>query len=173
MRSNKRYTNTTFTKRVDHAQGPREPVPARAEPAICTSCGAVYAGRRWRQASAHQRLQQLTTPRFFAKTTCPACLQAEVGLPRGYVYLRGSYLTAHRREIEQLLRNEADRAAEDNPLARILGWEREDREGLVVTTTTEHLAQRLGHALEKAMGGEVRYRFSHENKLARVTWRRD
>jgi hypothetical protein len=43
----------------------------------------------------------------------------------------------------------------------------------MLSTTTEHLAQRLGHALEKAFDGKVDYDFSHENKLARVTWRRD
>jgi hypothetical protein len=44
---------------------------------------------------------------------------------------------------------------------------------ITITTTTEHLAERLGQALEKAFGGKVRYDFSHENKLARVYWRRD
>jgi hypothetical protein len=73
----------------------------------------------------------------------------------------------------QLLVNESRRTAEDNPLARIMGWERAIRDELTLTTTTEHLAQRLGHAVEKAFGGEVRYDFSHENKVARVDWRRD
>ena len=44
---------------------------------------------------------------------------------------------------------------------------------LTVTTTTEHLAQRLGHAVEKAFGGEVEYHFSHENKVTRVSWQRE
>ena len=44
---------------------------------------------------------------------------------------------------------------------------------LVLSTTTEHLAQRLGPALEKAYDGQLEYDFSHENKLARVTWQRD
>jgi len=35
------------------------------------------------------------------------------------------------------------------------------------------LAQRLGHALEKAFGGSADYDFSHENKLARVNWQRN
>jgi hypothetical protein len=48
-----------------------------------------------------------------------------------------------------------------------------DGHKLTVSTTTEHLAQRLGQALEKAFDGSVHYDFSHENKLARVTWRRD
>ena len=79
----------------------------------------------------------------------------------------------HQDEIESLLRNEAERAAEDNALARILEWKRGDGHKLTVTTTTEHLAQRLGHALEKAFCGEVQYDFSHENKLARVSWQRE
>jgi len=70
------------------------------------------------------------------------------------------------------LRNEAERGAQDNPLARIMAWESAEDE-LVISTTTEHLAQRLGHALEKAFDGLVRYDFSHENKLARVYWERD
>jgi hypothetical protein len=72
----------------------------------------------------------------------------------------------------RLLKNEADRAAADNPLGKIMSCETGDT-GLNVTTTTEHLAERLGQALEKAYGGNVRYDFSHENKLARVYWNRD
>ena len=87
------------------------------------------------------------------------------------IYLKGEFLGKHRDEIERLLSNEAERDGEDNPLARIMGWEDTDDQ-LVVKTTTEHLAQRLGHALEKAFHGEVRYDFSHENKLARVYWER-
>ncbi|NBO65264.1 MAG: ATPase, partial [Acidobacteria bacterium] len=61
----------------------------------------------------------------------------------------------------------------DNPLGRIMALERDEDGDIIVQTTTEHLAQRLGHALEKAYDGEIRYDFSHENKLAHVWWRRD
>jgi hypothetical protein len=87
--------------------------------------------------------------------------------------LDGAFFDAHHEEVEQLLRNESERAAEDNPLARIMEWKRGDGHKLTVSTTTEHLAQRLGHALEKAFGGRAKYDFSHENKLARVNWQRD
>jgi hypothetical protein len=51
---------------------------------------------------------------------------------------------------------------------------KENKDGkLTLSTTTEHLAQRLGHALEKAFSGKVEYDFSHENKLARVHWQRN
>jgi len=69
--------------------------------------------------------------------------------------------------------NEAKRAGQDNPLARILKLQESDGHKLTVATTTEHLAQRLGHAVEKAFGGQVRYNFSHENKIARVSWHRN
>ncbi len=106
-------------------------------------------------------------------TVCPACKQIRNGEPRGFVYLDGAFLDAHHDEIEQLLRNEAHRAAQDNPLGRVMDWKRGEGRKLTVSTTTEHLAQRLGHAVEKAFGGNVHYDFSHENKLARVSWRRD
>ena len=172
--SSRRYTNATFTKRVDHEagrhRGPRSP----AEPLACTQCGAEYRRRRWVRAGTPATVKSGRAasgpPR---PTICPACAQTSAGVPSGYVHLHGTFFAAHRDEIEQLLVNESRRTAEDNPLARIMGWERAIRDELTLTTTTEHLAQRLGHAVEKAFGGEVRYDFSHENKVARVDWRRD
>jgi hypothetical protein len=52
-------------------------------------------------------------------------------------------------------------------------WETDKKGRPAFATTTEHSAERLGHALEKAFKGKVRYDFSHENKLAHVYWRRD
>lgn len=106
-------------------------------------------------------------------TICPACEQMRAGVPNGFVYVYGNFFATHCDEVEQLLRNEAARAGEDNPLARIMEWERSDIDTLVLSTSTEHLAKRLGQALEKAFSGQVHYDFSHENKLARVRWHRD
>ena len=172
MRSNKRYTNTTFTKRVDHEAGRHRPARAQSEPAACAACGAVYTKRRW---VARDAVTESTVPKHWrpARTTlCPACKTKKQGVPSGYLHASGTFFVAHREEVEHLLRNEAARAAEDNPLARVIEWKSKGKK-LTLTTTTEHLAQRLGHALEKAFDGEVEYDFSHENKLARVTWRRD
>ena len=172
-RSNKRFTNTTFTKRVDHEAGRHHTKRAAKEPAVCKSCGAVYAGRRWTAANAVRDTREPKHWRPAKVTTCPACIQAKGGVPSGFVYIEGAFVAAHRDEIENLLRNEAERAAEDNPLAQIMLWKENGDGKLMLTTTTEHLAQRLGHAFEKAFDGKVNYDFSHENKLARVTWRRD
>jgi hypothetical protein len=173
MHSKKPYTNATFTKRVDHEAGRHRPSRAMSEPKVCEDCGAVYANRRWTVAntgSGNEKHKHWRPPEM---TVCPACAQQRTGEPRGFVYLDGAFFVAHHEEIEQLLRNEAERAAEDNPLARVMELKRNDGHKLTVATTTEHLAQRLGHALEKAFGGRAHYDFSHENKLARVNWQRE
>ncbi len=173
MPAKREYTNATFTKRVDHEAGRHRPARAIHEPAVCEDCGAVYANRRWTATHSISETEKHKHWRPSQVTVCPACAQQRTGEPRGFVYLDGVFFAAHHEEIEQLLRNEADRAAEDNPLGRIMEWKRGERHKLTVSTTTEHLAQRLGHALEKAFGGTTHYDFSHENKLARVNWQRN
>ncbi len=170
MRSKKPFTNANFTKRVDYEAGRHRPPRAIKEPAICGDCGAVYMNRRWTTADSFVGKKN----RRSVKTIlCPACKQKRAGEPRGFVFLDGAFFVEHQKQIKQLLRNEAERAGEDNPLARILECKEGEEHQLTVSTTTEHLAQRLGHSLEKAFGGSVHYDFSHENKLARVSWRRE
>lgn len=172
--SNKRpYTNVTFTKRVDHEAGRHRPPRAGSEPAVCELCGAVYSNRRWTLAGADHGAHEPRHWRPARFTTCPACKQEQSGVPCGYVIVEGAFVGPHRDEIERLLRNEEKRTAEDNPTARIMSLKENGAARLVLSTTTEHLAQRLGHALEKAYAGSVKYDFSHENKLTRVTWHRD
>jgi len=174
MRSGKRYSNVTFSKRVDHDKGEHRTRRAPVEPARCAVCGAVYSERRWRAAGATKtaadKHKHWHPP---ALVVCPGCKKKQEGPPAGFVYVSGDFLTSHQEEIKRLLETEAGRAVVDNPLAQIMGGETDESGRFVVTTTTEHLAKRLGQALEKAYGGEIRYDFSHENKLARVYWRRD
>lgn len=173
MPTKRKYSNATFTKRVDHEAGRHRPSRAMSEPAVCEDCGAEYAKRRWTEGSSDSLAQQHEHWRPQQMTLCPACAQIRSGEPRGFVYLDGAFFESHDQEIRWLLLNESERAAVDNPLARIMEWRRGEGHKLTVTTTTEHLAQRLGHALEKAFGGHVAYDFSHENKLARVKWQRE
>jgi hypothetical protein len=173
MPNKKSPTNVTFRKRVDHQAGrtlgPRVP----GEPQVCRECRSVYLNRRWRALEVTSGKEK---PEFWQAvqiTICPACKQQHTHIPQGFVYVYGDFFATHCDEIEQLLRNEAARAADDNPLARIMEWERSDIDTLALATTTELLAKRLGRALEKAFSGKVHYDFSHENKLARVRWHRD
>jgi NMD protein affecting ribosome stability and mRNA decay len=171
MRTSKRWTNVTFTKRVDREAGQHRGPAAVPGPRICERCGAVYSKRRWTVSStlSPRRLRTIAAP---DATLCPACRLIAEGRFGGEVRVSGAFVADHGDEVERLIRNEAARAAEDNPLARIVRFDR-SRAGFTVRTTTEHLAKRLGQALRKAFDGTVRYRFSHENKFAHVTWSRD
>lgn len=173
MHNRKRYTNQTFTKHVDDEEGCHRTRRSLPEPAVCEVCGDVYSDRRWskpddkRQDVKHEHFRPAN------KVVCPACDRQRSGVPSGYVYLQGSFQAAHRDEITRLLENEVQRTAEDNPLARIMGWQSDPEGQITVTTTTEHLARRLGRTLSKAYRGKVRYGISQRNKLARVWWQRD
>ena len=172
MKSDKKYTTQTYTKRVDHEGGAHRSALKLVEPTSCQECGAVYADGRWiPRASVHEDPKHKHW-RPAARTTCPACKQIKEGIVGGYVSLSGNFQKEHRVEIRDLIENEAEHALEDNPLSRIMRL-LEKSDGFIIETTTEHLAQRLGHALKKAYAGEVSYDFSHENKVARVNWHRD
>jgi len=173
MPNKRKYTNATFTKRVDHGAGRHRPARAMREPAVCKVCGAIYAKRRWTAANGDSAVVKEQHWRPSQMIVCPACKQTSASEPRGFLFVDGAFFTTHQDDIEHVLRNEAERAAQDNVLARILNWKRGEGHKLSLSTTTEHLAQRLGHALQKAFDGEVEYDFSHENKLARVNWHRE
>jgi hypothetical protein len=172
MRSNKRYTNTAFTHRPEPRDDPRTQ-EAPPEPIVCAGCGAVYVRKHWSHSlPARTRAAQAGQP--IAVRICGACRRRQTGVPHGFVHVDGEFVRTHRPDIVNLLKNEAARAAEDNPLAQIVTWhEQGHRDDVLVTTTTEHLAVRLGRALEKAFDGRVLFGFSHENKSAHVWWHRD
>ncbi|MGH9258015.1 MAG: BCAM0308 family protein [Vicinamibacterales bacterium] len=167
MRSAKPYTNATFTKRVDHDGGRHRPPRAAGEPALCAGCGAVYVKRRWSQAVPARVLAARAGSPLTVRM-CPACRRRRTGEAHGYVHIGGDFFPNHRADLEHLLRNEAARARENNPLQQILSWQALDDGGVLITTSTEHFAQRLGRALEKAYHGTLRYGFSHENKVAYI-----
>jgi hypothetical protein len=194
-KSDKRYTNETWTKHVDHEAGRHRTRRAPAEPLVCEVCGDVYSDRRWTIPAAAKVRRKPTTLDYDTRewapveengekkkrsrsqepkvVLCPACRRQRDGEPSGFVHLEGAFLNKRCEEIRHFLQMEAKRAAEDNPLARIMRWEPDDKGRPTLATTTEHLAERLGHAMEKAFKGKARYDFSHENKLAHVYWRRD
>lgn len=136
---------------------------------VCTRCGAEARGQRWVAAEGNGFTRLAAGAA--AGTLCPACIKTEEDLPQGIVTLRGDYWRHHRAEIQNLIQNVAADAAEVNPMARIMTV-KDDDETLVVETTTEKLAQRIGRQLVRAYNGSVRYRWSGGNHLVRVDWER-
>ncbi|UCG30619.1 MAG: hypothetical protein JSV53_01715 [candidate division WOR-3 bacterium] len=103
---------------------------------------------------------------------CPACRKEEDHYVMGIVHISGGFFKGRRVEMVNMMRNEERKILNHNPLDRIMGIVEED-EGVRVETTSENLAIHLGRTLYHAYGGDVEYRFSDEQKLARVFWQRE
>jgi len=128
----------------------------------CTDCGAVFHRGRW---------SWRTTPARAAAGLCPACRRIRERLPASFVLLRGGFVREHSEEILNRLRRCEQSERREHPLQRIMSLEPQ-ADGLLVTTTDTHLARRIGDALYDAYKGELRYRYSKDDRLLRVTWSR-
>jgi hypothetical protein len=91
--------------------------------------------------------------------------------PRGYLHVATDVSTLGRPDVEGVLMDEARRAHRESPVADIIAVDDDGVNGLLVSTTTEHLAHRLGRALYKKFGGELHHGFGRRNSLALVWWR--
>jgi len=169
MKGYKRYNPASFKKKVDVETDPYLPRGGPGEPIVCRGCHAVCTRKRWRiDEVAYAKLLRARTAR---QVLCPACQKIRDGYPSGQVTLTGQFLAEHRDEILRLIANEEKRAREKNSLERIMSLSEENGQ-LVLTTTDEKLAQRIGRELRKACGGIVTYGWSHNNKFVRVRWER-
>jgi len=128
-------------------------------------CGAVFRNKRWYGKTGD------VAAKGGHGLVCPACRRIADRNPAGIVCLGGSYLAAHRAEIENLVRNTASAAGMTHPLGRVMEIIAE-KEGLTITTTDIKLAQKIGREVFKAHGGELHFRWTDDEELVRVTWSR-
>lgn len=150
---------------------PPRAVKPSGDPAICSKCKAIWHKGKW---SLHPPTRpDIRRPGSPIAVICPACKSAKESNPTGILYLAGSFFGENRAEILNLVRNAARAAAVKNPLERIIRIKADPRQPLVVETTSGKLARRLGRAVNKACAGALEIRFSHEDKLVRVYWRRE
>jgi NMD protein affecting ribosome stability and mRNA decay len=151
------------------ANDPYAPRVNPGETAICTECHALYERRHWffdEEAYFYASMQPETR-----KVLCPACQKIRDRYAEGRVTLRsGAVLTAHKDDILRLIHNEEARAKGVNPLERIMEITETD-DGVVITTTNEKLAQRIGRTLKNTYHGQTTYRWS-EPKMLTVEWQR-
>ena len=144
---------------------------AKGKIEICGSCRAVHRNKRWYADDAMFRAAQNDPSAM--RTACPACLKIRDHFPGGIVTLKGDFVLPHKDELMNLIRNEEERARGFNPLERVMSIKENGFGGMIISTTNEKLAQRLGRAIKKAFHGAVTYRWSHDNKLVRVEWLRE
>lgn len=149
-----------------HLEDPYLTRKSYKEPTLCPRCGLVYKQRRW------QKIDGFNPKLAVERHKCPACRKEDDHYVMGIVNISGSFFMERKEEIINMLKNEESKEVGTNPLDRIMGiYDKED--GVRVETTSEHLAVHFGRMLYRSYGGEVEYKFSDQQKLARVFWQRE
>ena len=149
-----------------HLEDPYLTRKSHKEPTLCPRCGLVYKNKHWQQIKGFKPGQAVE------KHKCPACRKVEDHFVMGILYISGGFFTDHRNEVIRLINNEVKRGMGHNPLDRIISIV-DDKDGFRVETASENLAVHLGKVLYHAYDGEINYRFSDEQKIARVFWKRE
>ncbi|MCW3149377.1 BCAM0308 family protein [Stutzerimonas stutzeri] len=132
---------------------------------LCPQCGAAYQAGRW-------TWQGLINAATAEEAVCPACQRIAEDVPAGTISLRGDFVKQHSDELCGLIRNTEEMEKSQHPLERLMAIS-DDADGLTVTTTGLHLAQRIGHALEAAYDGDLKIHYNNEEYYVDVHWQRD
>lgn len=134
------------------------------DPSVCVKCNLVF----------HDGLFEWlgTVPADAQKMVCPACRRIDDDYEGGHVVLQGAFLSDHKNDVENIIRNTEHTEKRYRPLERIMGViDKGDR--IEVKTTYEHLARRIGDAVHKAYKGKLKLQYLEAEKFVRVYWKRD
>jgi len=131
----------------------------------CPKCNLLFQGGVWKRMPTGNKGETQWK-------LCPACMQIRDGQIGGIVQFSGAFAGSHRQELLNRIRNVEKTTQEERPLERIMSL-KENKEGITVSATTEHLVARIGKSILRDFGGELDLRYAPEDKFALVHWRRD
>jgi NMD protein affecting ribosome stability and mRNA decay len=131
----------------------------------CPKCNLLFLGGVWKNASSRNASEQQWK-------LCPACMQIRDGQIGGIVQFSGAFAGSHRQELLNRIRNVEKQTKEGRPLERIIRM-KEDKDGITVSATTEHLVARIGKSIQRDFGGNLDLRYAPDDKFAYVHWHRD
>jgi NMD protein affecting ribosome stability and mRNA decay len=137
----------------------------------CPRCGAVHDGHRW-IPEPDDDLRRLLAKELHEITLCPGDRRLEKGQVEGVVTLKGSFMRQHLSEIKNLIGRVAREGRRRNVSSRIYEITEEDG-AMVIETTDEHLAERMGKEVERAFKGKLEIKWQEKDTFARVVWQRD
>lgn len=134
------------------------------DPSVCTKCGLVF----------HDGIFEWldTMPVNAQKMTCPACRRIDDAYEGGHVVLEGAFLTGHRNDVINTIKKAEEAEKRQRPLERIMGLTVAD-DRIEVRTTYEHVARRIGQAVNSAYKGDLKLQYLDGEKFVRVHWKRD
>jgi len=131
----------------------------------CPRCDLHFEDGVWKHADSNRRTE-------WRYKLCPACTQIRNGITGGIVHFSGAFADIHRQELLNRIRNVVKETQEDRPLERIIEV-KEDKDGILVSATTEHLAVKIGKHIQRDFGGTLHLKYAPEDKFAFVQWHRD
>ena len=137
----------------------------------CPRCGAVYDGHRW-IPEPDAELKRALAKKAHEQQLCPGDLRLSKRQVEGIVTLKGAFMKSHRDEIANLVNRVAREGRRRNVSARIFEIVEDDGD-IVIETTDEHLAERMGKEVEKAFKGNLEIKWQEKDTFARVVWQRD
>jgi len=131
----------------------------------CPKCDLLFKDGAWKRAAKHNGTIQHSK-------LCPACMQIRDGKVGGVVQFSGDFAAGHRQELLNRIRNVEKQTQEERPLERIISM-KENKDGIVVSATTEHLVARIGKSIQRDFGGDLDLRYAPDEHFAYVYWHRD
>lgn len=135
------------------------------QPTYCPNCELVYTEGRWTEGDIPNSQQA-------HKKLCPACRRERDKVPDGIVHLKGQYLSNHQNEILNIVKNCEKRAQSTRPLQRIMSVNK-NKGSVEITTTSEHLARRIGKSIHNAHQGDLNIASAQDERLVRIYWKRE
>ena len=90
----------------------------------------------------------------------------------GVINISGKFLLDHEDEVVNLIKHQAEMAAQKNPDHRLTRLDKVD--GSIVAGFSDHnLTLHIGKALSRAYKGEHNFKFLKGEKFVEVDWKRD
>ncbi len=148
--------------RVGKAYPRPEKYPAHTK---CPKCELIFQDGVWKKGRPENT-------QWLHLQLCPACLQVRDGQVGGVIQFGGSFISNHRQDLLNRIRNLEKQTCEERPLERIIDI-KEGRSEIFVSATTEHLIARIGKAVQRDFGGTLELRYAPEVKYATARWHRD
>ena len=137
---------------------------------VCPLCNAIYDGHRW-VPEPDEALRKEAARRNPAKEKCPGYLRIERRQVEGVVTLKGDFLQTHKDDLMNLVHRVERKGRRRNVAARLMSVTENDHQ-VVIETTDDHLAERIGKEVEKAFKGELAIKWQEKDRFVRVTWTR-
>lgn len=142
--------------------------PGKKEITICSECSAVYWDKSWHNQNQLNNYAHLTEDKEVNFALCPACAMARDNAFEGVVIVE-RIPDVIRQEVERLIYNIAGRAAERDPMDRILSFKPYGEDGFEVRTSENQLAISIGKQIVSAhKDAKIEISLSKEESVARV-----